>query len=451
MKDNGSSTSLSPSPSSDGITKIIVGGFKSLAGEHSVEIRPLTVLAGANSSGKSSIMQPLLLLKQTLEASYDPGALLLDGANLRVTSADQLFSRLGVSELEHEIQIGFEIGGMVRISTVLQRVQRGQIDIQRTIYSTKNRQLVLRKNMKSNEIDELFVGTPIHQLVKTFSYDILRQRCFLTVVLPKQASLTFFLTSLLLGDTEPSRSIFMDAERYLTDIVHIPGLRGNPVRTYPVTAVESSFPGTFEKYTASIINAWQHTPKDNILRNLNKDLKTLGLTWKVSARLLNDAQVELQVGRLPERGQGSPRDLVSIADVGFGVSQTLPILVALHIARPGQLVYIEQPELHLHPRAQTAMAKVLINAARRGVRVVAETHSDLLLLAIQTEVAKGLLPADSVILHWFSRVKDGTTKITSADLDESGTFGDWPEDFSDERLKAERDFLDSASVPIVRK
>ena len=57
----------------EGITKIAVSGFKSLAEECAIDIRPLTILAGANSSGKSSIMQPLLMLKQTLEAPYDPG------------------------------------------------------------------------------------------------------------------------------------------------------------------------------------------------------------------------------------------------------------------------------------------------------------------------------------------------------------------------------------------
>ena len=61
-----------------GITKIAVKGFKSIAEECEIDIHPLTILAGANSSGKSSIMQPLLMLKQTLEAPYDPGPLLID-------------------------------------------------------------------------------------------------------------------------------------------------------------------------------------------------------------------------------------------------------------------------------------------------------------------------------------------------------------------------------------
>src|SRR5437667_8691999 len=75
------------------ITRITVGGFKSINQEQNIEIKPLTIIAGANSSGKSSFMQAVLLLKQTLEASYDPGSLLLNGPNVKFTSADQLLSR----------------------------------------------------------------------------------------------------------------------------------------------------------------------------------------------------------------------------------------------------------------------------------------------------------------------------------------------------------------------
>ena len=79
---------------SEGFTQISVCGYKSIARRQSIDIRPLTILAGANSSGKSSMVQPLLLLKQTLEASYDPGPLLLDGPNVRFTSGDQFLSRI---------------------------------------------------------------------------------------------------------------------------------------------------------------------------------------------------------------------------------------------------------------------------------------------------------------------------------------------------------------------
>src|SRR5262249_55450686 len=150
-------------------------------------------------------------------------------------------------------------------------------------------------------------------------------------------------------------------------------------------------------------------------------------TWKVVANPASDTRVELQVGRLPKQSMSEGYDLVNIADVGVGVSQTLPVLVALYAASPGQLVYLEQPETHLHPRAQSAMARVLADAAKRGVRIIVETHSSLLLLGIQTLVAEGEMAPGLIKLHWFSRDAAGATTVRSADLDEAGAYGDWPE------------------------
>jgi len=78
----------------DGITRLAVEGFKSISERQSIEIAPLTILAGANSSGKSSIIQPLLMLKQTLEFPQDPGPLLISASapNVRFTSGDQFVS-----------------------------------------------------------------------------------------------------------------------------------------------------------------------------------------------------------------------------------------------------------------------------------------------------------------------------------------------------------------------
>ena len=86
----------------EGITKIAASGFKSIAEECEINLYPLTILAGANGSGKSSIMQPLLMLKQTLEVMYDPGPLLINGPNVQFTSATQFLSKLiGEERAEH--------------------------------------------------------------------------------------------------------------------------------------------------------------------------------------------------------------------------------------------------------------------------------------------------------------------------------------------------------------
>jgi predicted ATPase len=131
------------------------------------------------------------------------------------------------------------------------------------------------------------------------------------------------------------------------------------------------------------------------------------------------------------------------------VSQALPVIVALRRAIPGQLVFIEQPELHLHPNAQIAMARVIVDAVRRGVRVVVETHSSLLLIGIQTAIANGSpeLAAKEVLLHWFSRdLKTGDAQVSSHTLDSKGGFGDWPADFDSIELAAHAAYLDAVEA-----
>ena len=180
-------------------------------------------------------------------------------------------------------------------------------------------------------------------------------------------------------------------------------------------------------------------------------MESLGLTWKVEAKQRDETQVELKVGRLPHSLRGGAQDLVSIADVGFGVSQTLPVLVALLAAKPGQLVYIEQPEIHLHPGAQRAFAKILAEAAKRVVIAIVETHSALLLQGVQTLVAKDDLMPNLVKLHWFQRDATGVTAVTSADLDDTGAFGDWPEDFDDVELNSDNEYLSAAEAKLFGK
>ncbi len=436
--------SVSP-PTHEGITRITVCGYKSISQEQSIEIRPLTILAGANSSGKSSIMQPLLLLKQTLEATYDPGALLLYGPNVRFTSTDQLFSRAEKGKRTGTFHVGMGFGSDTTLSIYFQKQHDRRIEISEMSYYNNEERNIFRLGMTRDDIIANISSNisglkefPTFLSKREFAklkLTIIRNRCFLDLrIVGGNDNVVFKL------GTSPSEII----QSEILQLIHLPGLRGNPERTYPVTAVGSPFPGTFEKYAASVIAQWQSDKKEDKLETLGKDLEKLGLSWKVTAKPINDTQVELQVGRLIRATRRGARDLINIADVGFGVSQALPVLVALHAANPGHLLYLEEPEIHLHPRAQSAMAQALADAANRGVRVVAETHSSLLLLGIQTLVAEGKLSPEIVKLHWFQRGKDGATEVKSADLDEAGAFGEWPEDFADVVLGAESRYLDAA-------
>ena len=431
-----------------GITKIAVSGFKSLANECAIDIRPLTILAGANSSGKSSIMQPLLMLKQTLEAPYDPGPLLIDGPNVQFTLAEQFLSKLVGEERADRFQIRIETNESISVKTTFRKGQKG---IELVEMTTERKSEVdqpldltptpftLYSEMPAREIKSLADRDLIFKdLVKGFDV-VRRSRCFLRLE-SQDGRMSFDVTHYL--------------NFYILNSIHLPGLRGNPERTYKLASTGPQYPGTFENYVASIIHEWQET-RDERLKTLVDALHTLGLTGQVGTEKIGDTSIELQVGRLPlppaSGGEGGGTDMVSITDVGFGVSQVLPVLVALIVARPGRLVYLEQPEMHLHPRAQVALAQELAAAAKRGVRVVVETHSSLLLLAVQTLVAEGSLSPELVKLHWFTRGENGATKIDTADLDEAGAYGDWPEDFDDIDLKAQSRYIKAAQSRLAER
>ena len=420
-----------------GITKIAVKGFKSIAEECEIDIRPLTILAGANSSGKSSIMQPLLLLKQTLEALYDPGPLLIDGPNVQFTEAWQFLSALPDGKKADRFQIEIETDGTDSVRTTF---RKGQNEIEIVEMTSKKKSeddppvlpehLTLYPEMPPEEIKALTNQYMIYRIVGVNG--VRRSRCFLRLVSQGgSGSLNLDASVKLIDNSEPN----------ILNTIHLPGLRGTPERTYKLSSTGSRYPGTFEHYTASLIHEWQET-KDKHLKTVTDALYTLGLTGKVGTKKIGDVGIEIKVGRLLYDGDDGT-DMVNIADVGIGVSQVLPVVVALIAANPGQLVYLEQPELHLHPRAQVALAQVLADAAKRGVRVVVETHSSLLLLGIQTLIAEGNLSPELVKLHWFSRNEDGVTEVSSADLDDVGTYGEWPEDFADVSLNAQSRFLDA--------
>jgi predicted ATPase len=438
-----------------GITAISVEGYKALADNCRIEIRPLTILSGANSSGKSSIMQPLLLMKQTLEASYDPGSLLLDGPNLRFTSARQIFSFNESLKKISEFKVEIELDQDSALSAKFQSVNKKPIQLSEMRYKELNGiDVTFNLNLSHNEIllnlprslQKFYrtLNTKKHQEndessgMTEYYLSILQSRCFFEIgVFESSDSRSVFLFP---GLSNPAS----EWEHRIGEVIHVPGLRGNPERTYKTTAVGNTFPGTFESYVASVVRSWQ-TDKDDRLKKLEEWLTKLRLTSKIEAKQIDDTQVELKIGRLPHNNSRK-KDMVNIADVGFGVSQVLPALVALLTAEPGQLVYIEQPEIHLHPRAQVALAEILAEAASRGVRVVAETHSELLLVAIQSIIAEGKISPNLVKLHWFTRNEDGMTQITSADLDEGGAFGDWPEDFAEVAMDLDNRYLSAAEA-----
>ena len=425
--------------------KISIEGYKSIGEKCTIDVKGLTVLAGANSSGKSSFFQPLLLIKQTLESSFDAGVFKLDGPNVNFSDSSEILSRVSsknksrlfsigmfqtINNVNRELHVDYEINkdSGVRIKKIFGQDDNfpGGINITNELLGPE-----IREERNKYGTDVVF---------DDFTYIVQRDRCFLEII---SKSLSHNLS---FGLSNPA---LFQLGYFAVNIIHVSGLRGNPQRIYNVSASDvRSFSGVFDKYIASIIHKWQTSDSEKFVI-LIKYLSLLELTAGIQVDKLNDSQLIIKVSRYKTKEDSKTNmeksDLVNIADVGFGVSQILPVLVALLVASGEQVVYIEQPELHLHPNAQAKLANIVANVIKdKNIKIILETHSSIFLRSLQTCVVKNELPSELVSLNWFTQnKKTGQTNISSASLDELGAFGDWPEDFDSTILSVERNYLDA--------
>lgn len=426
------------------IMTLSLQGYKALGEEQDLDITKLSILSGCNSGGKSSFMQVLLMMKQTIESSYSDGALLINGEHVKHNSVAQMLSVLESGKKSKNIKFTYKTN-KERVTVCYQKNR--SIGLVPMYVSVQNKEfeeeLTISQSKAPTNIKER-LPKHVSRFIDTFDakggWKVVKKNCFLELRWqPNKHQGIGFSTGV---------APCMKIEELCKKLIHLPGLRGNPERMYKKMPVGNVFFGTFEKYTASILSKWASTPSlKTKLEQLEGYLKTLGLCEYVETNRIDDTNFEILVSRLPvsDTSARSKNNLVNIADVGFGVSQTLPILVALVAAKDGQIVYIEQPEIHLHPNAQWYFSNIIADAMSRGVIIVIETHSAILIRGIQTLVAKGIIKdGDDVSLHWFSRNKiSGFASISSSSLDEIGAFGDWPADFDDVALRAEQEYLDA--------
>ncbi len=132
---------------------------------------------------------------------------------------------------------------------------------------------------------------------------------------------------------------------------------------------------------------------------------------------------------------GRANDWRRPANVGYGLSYAFPIVVALLCADLGQIVIVDSPEAHLHPRAQSMMGRMLALFAAAGVQVVVESHSDHLLSGVRLAIRAGALSPDQVAVHFFGhRAEEGEKAHRRITIAADGSISDWPEGFFDQAM-----------------
>jgi predicted ATPase len=154
-------------------------------------------------------------------------------------------------------------------------------------------------------------------------------------------------------------------------------------------------------------------------------LKTMGLVDSFTLQPLaaNRKEYEIRVKRSPSSAE------VALTDVGFGVSQVLPVLVLCYFVPEHSTLLLEQPEIHLHPSVQADLADVFIDVVtNRNVQIVLESHSEHLLRRLQRRVAEERMDADQTALY-FCTMSEGTSRLHPLQLDVFGNILNWPDGF----------------------
>jgi predicted ATPase len=348
------------------------------------KFKPLTLLSGLNSTGKSSVLQSLLLLRQ----SYQQGLLPKTGLALN--------------------------GELVCIGTA---------------------QDALFEGAKEDLISLLIMWKHGKGGIWEFKYN--READVLDLVAP--TSPEFYKSSLFNDNFH-----YLQAER----IGPRPFFEISDFQVRQHKQI-----GTRGEYTAHFLSIYRD--QDIPISNLSHPMAT---SWN----LRNQVEAwmgEVSPGTRIEIKSNPDMDVVNLqysyglsnpyraTNVGFGITYTLPIIVAVLASEPGTLVLIENPEAHLHPRGQSKMGELLALAASCGVQVVIETHSDHVLNGIRLAVHSGKLDPKDVQLYYFEREeKEGQafTEVVSLHIDRNGRIDKWPDGFFDEWDKSLEALLEPA-------
>ena len=345
---------------------------------------PLTLLSGFNASGKSSVLQALVLLHQTMREHEWSTRLMLNGSIIHMgTLADVVDKVNGRSE--------FEIG-IVDDNLECSWVFAGE-----------------RSDM-SMRVDTVTVAGAHRTQPNDLQYLIPHDMHQRTLSLTNRIRRLTYLTAERVGP----REVYDLLDRQVATVVGSNGEHalsllhwGSDERVLP-ELLSPTAPSTRLRQVEAHMNTFFPGFAMNLQRIPQTNTLTLGV------RTSTDTDFHRPV------------------HVGFGLTQVLPIVIAGLSAVKKDILVIENPEVHLHPAGQALMGQFLGDLARAGVQIIVETHSDHLLNGIRRSVKAGRLEPEKVALHFFRPRREGMAQVISPQLDYSGNVDHWPEGFFDQ-------------------
>lgn len=426
------------------LTHLKLENFKIWRSTGPIRLAPITLLLGTNSSGKSSLIQSLLLIRQTVKGE-DPNLDLNLGnpdANDSVTLGqfkDLLCRHGAASESTTVTQVGIEF----RWS------EQGQADGS-TLFSARyikgpagSAELAFLRLGKDGQgfnvqrrkpgIYRLSLGTQSKPLGQSADFRPQRSFAFSAATLNKlgtQAELIMPIGPALLD--ELGRIIYLGPVRRLAQRDYLwAGRMPAHIGDDGAKAVDALIASGIARQLAK--KRHQALPEEaQLFEKTIHWLKAMNLADGLSIRALgSSARYELII---ENDGQAS-----NIKDVGVGVSQVIPVIVAALFARPGHIVIVEEPESHLHPLAQSKLAELFAEVSKqRNVQFIVETHSEHLFRRMQTLIAKQQIAPNDAAMYFVER-QGKAASMRALELDDFGRVKNWPEGFFGDALGETRE------------
>lgn len=375
-------------------------------------LAPLTLLSGTNASGKSSILQAITLLHQTMQEHEWSTRLMLNGKSIKLGT---------VSDVVNEQQggKGFEIGLTYGETTYLWTFtgERNELSMDVKSFCLNNRQPIdfLIKEKDQNHASNL------HKLLPTYylSFDIFK------APFSDQKSTDGYVTAI--------------HKPLTTGFTYITAERIGPREVYALEDRQIAYAvGPTGEYAMSLFYSKRDEPILNSLILETESRNTL--FHQVTARMqqffpscLLAVEKVQNVNAVTLRLKTSNEtEFHRPINVGFGLTQVLPIVIAALSAQKEDILLIENPEVHLHPAGQALMGHFLAEVASAGVQVILETHSDHILNGIRRFVKSGRIPPDQVALHFFKARSTNSAQVISPQINVNGDLDFWPDGFFDQ-------------------
>jgi predicted ATPase len=423
------------------LTGLRLTNFKSWDDTGQVRLAPLTIFFGRNSSGKSSLIQSLLLMKQTAE-SLDPRQVLQLGG--RETYADLGTYLDLVKDHDDHRDVGLTFNWQTRETVRLRRASASSDALEADVF-----RFFTNIAQESGVLGEIIVQRMEYAIGPAGDRTVgMRRRTddFYEVTshglnLRRRANAPDYLPDPIkcYGFPDTASAVFQNADflaelshqfdELMSSISYVGPLRDRPRRRYQWQGSSPTFVGPRGENTVAAILAARRQNRTIKARefeeNLGYWLQYMGLIDHFAVAEIGSG-TNLYELRVSVAGSSTS---VSVTDVGFGISQVLPVLVQVFYASPGTPVILEQPEIHLHPAAQSALGDVLLDAVKdNGTQLIVETHSEHLLHRIQRRIAEERISKDDVALY-FIDAEEGRSEIHELKVDEYGNITNWPKDF----------------------